>query len=75
MTPAEILLSNALVAARSAKTGIGCASAVVPGYGTATATYSRVTRTYDVGAPAKSHATGCRSAVLPALVAILARAS
>ena len=44
----------------------------VPGYGAAHVTYMPASRTYDVGTAARSHATGKRSAVLPALVAILA---
>ena len=46
----------------------------VPGYGAAHVTSMPASRTYDVGTAARSHATGKRSAVLPALVAILAHA-
>lgn len=72
---AEILLSNAVVAARVASSGLGTASAVVPGYGTAVVCYDRTTRTYDVGTMAKSHAKGRRGQVLSALTDLLARAA
>lgn len=72
---ATVLLSNAVAAARASAVGIGNSSAVVPGYGRATVSYSRVTRTYDVGTDATSWATGRRGAVLPVLVAILSRAA